>query len=171
MIKIYIQGIKDGAYDVEQEAPAEEIPEIYPEFFGNIRLTGKLRKFADRYTFTGKAECSARFICDLTATEYTDLVTAEINTSYIMESKQRNSKHSDALTPEEGVKIVSEEDKYIDLSDDVREELAVNVPMKKVAPQYRDKSFEDVFPEYSARSRDNDDIDERWSILNKFKIN
>jgi uncharacterized metal-binding protein YceD (DUF177 family) len=171
MIKIYIQGIKDGVYDVEQEIPVSDVPEIYPEFFGNISLKGKLRKFADRYTFTGTAECSANFICDISATEYSDVVTAEINTSYLMDSKQRNNKHSDAENPEEGVKLIAEEDKFIDLSDDVREELAVNIPMKKVAPQFSDKSFEEIFPEYSADSKVKNDIDDRWSILNKLKIN
>ncbi len=171
MIKVYIQGIKDGAYDVSQEAPVGDVPEMYPEFFGNIRLNGRLMKFADRLTFTGTAECDARFVCDISGTEYTETVSASISTSYILESKQRGGRHSDALTPEEGVRVIGEEDKYIDLGGDVREELAVSIPMKKIAPQYRGKSFEDVYPEYSPGSKDKNDIDERWSVLNKLKIN
>jgi len=46
------------------------------------------------------------------------------------------------------------------------------LPMKRIAPHYRGKSFEDIYPQFSAerpKNAKNKEIDERWSALKKLK--
>ncbi len=171
MVKIFIQGIKDGLYEIDQHVPVEEVKDIYPEFFGEIHLTGKLRKFGNRYTFTGAAECSAKLVCDVSVTEYEERIAADINVAFLADSKQKSLRYTVQNEEELGARLIGEDDKFIDISEDVREELAVNIPLKKVAPRFRDKSFEELHPEFSPGKEESKHIDERWSVLNKLKIN
>jgi hypothetical protein len=46
--------------------------------------------------------------------------------------------------------------------------------MKRVSPNYRNKSFEELHPEYSAQNEDDEpeeEIDSRWSALKNIKFN
>jgi uncharacterized metal-binding protein YceD (DUF177 family) len=80
------------------------------------------------------------------------------------------------LKPDEE-KAIAEDEKFIDLTDDIREELIVHLPMKRVSPEFRDKSFEDVFPQYSgsdnkkSKKKKDHEIDDRWSALKNIKLN
>lgn len=62
------------------------------------------------------------------------------------------------------VQLIREDATHIDLSEDVRQELAVHLPMKRVAPQYRDRSFEELYPQYAARP---EPLEDPWAPLRK----
>ena len=179
MIKIYIQGIENGLHDIDMQIPVEEVEELYPEYFGNIHLIGKLRKFDKRYTFKGEAKCNAALICDISLKNFTKDITADINLSYLADTfLYQISKQSDSEIKKEGNEIIiAEDDKYIDLTNEVREELAVSMPMKRVAPEYEGKSFEEIYPQYSPNSQakkkkvKKGEIDDRWEPLKKIKLN
>lgn len=178
MLKILIQGLKDGVYEINQVTNANSIPDIFSEFIGDIKLQGQLRKLGNKYTFTGKAECNAILTCDLSLVEFNELIVADINACFIADSSMLKLK--DKNTNNYNEYIISEDDKYIDLTNEVREELAVNLPMKRVAPQFRDKNFEELYPMYAANSKNNNssnknkkksEIDDRWESLRKLKFN
>jgi len=167
MIKIYVKGLKDGLHDVELSEPVNAVPDISEEFFGNIEVTGKLRILGNRFNFTGKVVCSANLICDRTLKEFVQIIEAEFSAAYIVNT---SGSAIDDFVQEEKERILSKEEKYIDITDDVREVLILNVPMKKIAPDVNDMEFEDIYPEYSAKK--NKKIDEdRWSALKNIKIN
>lgn len=175
MIKIRIHGIKDGIHDLTEIVPVEEIEGMLPEFFGNVSFTGKMRKIGKRYTITGFAECQVRLICDLSLEEYTDTISSEINVSFIADTEMFLLSKGQYDDPD-AERAVHEDDEFFDISNDVREQLAVSLPMKRIAPQYRDKSFADLHPEFSAEiaeniKEDEEQIDERWSALKKLKLN
>ncbi len=177
MLKILVKGIKDGVYDVDISSPVEEIEGFFPEFIGEVRFVGKLTILGKRYTVVGTAECDARLICDLSMEEFVEHLKVEIATSFLANNELYYSRATleDSLQEAE-VHIIHEDDKYIDISDDVRQELAINLPMKRIAPKYRGKSFEDLYPQYSVASGNsqrsaNDESDERWSALKKLKSN
>ena len=52
---------------------------------------------------------------------------------------------------------------------EVRQELAVNLPLKRTAPKYRDKDFADIFPQYA--ETESQEIDPRWAALKAIKFN
>ncbi|MBI5325594.1 MAG: DUF177 domain-containing protein [Ignavibacteriae bacterium] len=179
MIKIYIQGIEDGLYDIDMKIPVEEVTELEPEYFGNIHLVGKLRKFGKRYTITGTADCESNLVCDISLKNFTKKITASINISYLADTYLFNlSAHSmrDRKSENNDI-IIGEEDKYIELSSEIREEFAVNMPMKRVAPEYEGKNFEDIYPQFSAnfnqkkKKTKKAEIDDRWEPLKKIKLN
>ncbi|MGQ9818618.1 MAG: YceD family protein [Candidatus Kapaibacteriales bacterium] len=181
MLKILIKGIKDGEYDINISSPVEEIEGIFPEFFGNVNFMGKLRIIGKRFTVVGKAICNAHLVCDISMEDYTEQIEVEIKSSFLANNELYYSMAgiSEELRETEE-HIIHEDDKYIDLTDDVRQELALGLPMKRIAPKYRDKSFDDIYPQYSAnkfietkqnKKRKREDIDERWSALKKLKFN
>ncbi|OGU15331.1 MAG: hypothetical protein A2X61_12615 [Ignavibacteria bacterium GWB2_35_12] len=179
MIKIYIQSIEDGLHDIDMSIPVEEVVELYPEYFGNIHLVGKLRKFGKRYTFTGSANCKAALVCDMSLKNFTKEISANLNVSYLADTFLfQMSSHSVTNKKSESDEIIiAEEDKYIDLTSEIREELAVSMPMKRVAPEYEGKNFEDIYPQYSPNSQTKKkkvkkgEIDDRWAPLKKIKLN
>ena len=64
----------------------------------------------------------------------------------------------------------------IDITEEIREELAVNLPMKRIAPEFEDKEFEEIFTEYTNKKNPAiadkvSIIDERWAPLKNLKIN
>ncbi|MFP4370197.1 MAG: YceD family protein [Bacteroidota bacterium] len=171
MLEIYVHGIEDGSRDVSLTAGVETIPELFEEFFGEVTVNGKLRKLGNRYSFTGTATCKARLICDRTLREYTETIQAELKLSYLADTALYNAADGDGLEKSEQ-HIIHEDEKYIDLSDEVREHLAVNLPMKRIAPDVKDKDIEEIYPEHTAESHQSgEEIDERWSALKNIKFN
>ena len=173
MIQIFIRGLKDGKHSVEIEAPVNEIPDISPEFFGNVSIIGNFRKHQQRYTFECKVVCSVKLICDLSLEEYEDIVEFQYRTSFIKDnSLYFDQKNREIETYEE--RAIHEDDKFIDITNDLREELIIHLPMKRISPGYRTKSFEELYPEYSVKNnirKTDKKVDDRWSALKKIKMN
>jgi uncharacterized metal-binding protein YceD (DUF177 family) len=174
MLKLFIQGLKDGTTDVEVSCNVEQMPFSVTEFFGKVTLIGKLRKIGQRYIFIGQASADARLVCDLSLEEYEQTVTAEINITAVINSDLARLRR--AVGNENEIALLND-DKYIDLTDDVRELLELNLPMKRVHPKYEGKSLEDIFPEYAAANNSDSlgishDIDESdpWRKLKEVAI-
>lgn len=165
-MKIRVSGIRDGNYEINISENAEKIPYIFPEFFGIIEVNGMLKKVGNRFSFNGSANCNAKLICDISLEEYIEKITADIsiqftaNTALYFIQKERN-----IIEPDEEIAI-REDDEFFDLAEEVKDALAVGLPMKRLAPNYRDKSFAEYFPQYSAANQKN--IDDRWEKLKTF---
>ncbi len=175
MLKIFIQGLKDGEYDIEASSPVSKIPDIYPEFFGDIEFTGKMRILGRRYTITGTASCNAKLLCDLTLTEFEENISADIKVSF--EAVETAGRHKTETNESDYSQYeIDEDEKYLDLSGEIKEELEVSIPMKRIAPQFRDKAFEDIFPEFSPKAKPSkgkkikpEEVDDRWAPLISLK--
>ncbi len=171
MINIYIKGLTDGLHDIEITEPVDAVPDLSEEFFGDILIEGKLRVLGNRFTFTGKVFSRARLICDRTLKEFEQEIETEMTSAYLINSSGMGI---DKLSEDDKEQIISKDEKYLDITNDVREELILSIPMKKIAPDVEDKEFEEIFPEYSAKKKkrkDKEEIDDRWSALKKIKIN
>ncbi len=169
MLKVFVQGLKGDIHNVDLECPASEIPEIFPEFFGNVKVKGIMRILGKRHTIEVVATCSAKLICDITLEEYVEEIKTEINIAYIADGELCNfGSDSDVAVAEE--RIVHPDEKYIDITEEVREELCVNLPLKRVAPQYRDKELCEIFPELIIDD-ESTPLDDRWADLKKIKLN
>lgn len=169
MLKVFVQGLKDGIHEVELECPASEVPEFFPEFFGDVKVKGKMRILGKRHTIEVVATCPAKLICDITLEEYEEEIKAEINIAYIADEELYNfGAGSDVAAAEE--RIVHPDVKYIDITEEIREELCVNLPLKRVAPQYRGKELSEIFPDVVADTKDAP-LDDRWADLKNIKLN
>ena len=169
MIDIFIQGMNDGQSDVDLNFPVSSVPELNKEFFGDIHIEGILRKLGNRYSLEVDVSCKAKLICDRSLEEYEDEITGKLKLSFISDAtllKMNDNKVSDEEI------IISSDDKNIDITNEVKEILIINIPMKRIAPQYRRKDFEELFPQYASKTiKDDDIIDERWEVLKNLKIN
>lgn len=167
MLKIRIHGIKDGESDFTLEDNISNLTDLPEEFFGKITVEGKLTKIGKRYTVVGSAKCNAKLICDISLEEYIEEIIARFNYSFIVNNELYSIlKQKGEFENENGEIIVHEDDQFLDLSEELRQELILNIPMKKVAPQYRDKQLNEIYPELSIE----EESDPRWSELKKLKF-
>jgi len=172
MIKLFIQGLAEGSHPINQQLPVESIPEASEEFFGDVTIEGTLRRLGSHFSFKGTTRCMARLVCDRSLQEYNQEITAnlEIDAKYGTTPSKIDGRYVD-----NGEKVLSVEDKFIDITQDVREELAVSLPIKRLSPEYANKDFDEAFPEYSAKlhkrlKKQKGEIDERWQALEKLRI-
>ena len=169
MIKIDITGLKEGEYDVSVISALNSEECSFEEFFGNISLIGKIRKAGNRYSLSAKAQVNAKLICDRSLKEYEEVITADVNLGFVSDTKAyletkpvKDSGDSDI--------IIREDAHFINVTNEVTELLALELPMKRIAPEYRDKELEEIYPELKEKSLDNSN-DDRWSKLKDLKIN
>jgi len=170
MFNIFIQGLKDGEHGIDMQVPVEDVPDMFEEYFGIINLKGSLRRIGNRFTLFAEADCDAKMICDISLEEFTETINVEVNLSFMLDEKRESGRNKEKQS--EGIKI-SSDGKYADIADEIREVFAVSLPMKRVAPRYREKDFKEIFPEYDADTNDSDKgtIDDRWEPLRKIISN
>jgi uncharacterized metal-binding protein YceD (DUF177 family) len=172
MFKIHIQGLKDGIYDIQQSCEVERIPYIAEEYFGDITLNGSLKVLGKRFYFTGEVECKARLICDISLKEFVENIKVDLKVSFFGNHSLRRIQIYD---PKQDISeiIIDEDDKFIDLTNEIREQLVVNLPMKRIAPKYVGKTIEEIYPEYtgiiSKKKHTAEPVDDRWAPLTKLK--
>lgn len=164
-MELSIKGLSDGKHEIEIHADVSDIPEIFPEFIGSIRLMGLVQKIGKRYIITAQVECKALLVCDRSSEEYEEFIVAPLQLTYIantdlyLEQQDREEAEQPYYIREDATKI--------SIGEEVRQELAVNLPLKRIAPAYRDKSLGDLYPgidaETSASSKD--EPDDRWAAL------
>lgn len=166
MLIISIKGLTDGMYPVEASAQCSDIEYIFEEFFGAITVLGTLRKHGKRYLLDLHAEAPAKLVCDVSGEEFEEIIDATFALEYIANTMLANlhADRSDAEPPF----YIREDDMTIDISGEVRQEMAVNLPLKRIAPKYRDKDFADIFPQYA--ETESQDIDPRWAALKAIKF-
>jgi uncharacterized metal-binding protein YceD (DUF177 family) len=75
------------------------------------------------------------------------------------------NKAKGTMETDSGEVILHEDDQEIDISEQIRQELMLNLPMKRIAPEYRDKTIEELYPEFLDSNQNNSQIDERWKGL------
>lgn len=170
MIKVDISGMADGEYEFDFKIPVKTLDNSFEEFIGNVLVNLSVIRLSHRYTLIGKAECVARLICDRTLKEFDEIIKSDFNLVYkadtklFMESQESQNNENEI--------IIREDTKYIDISSEVLEHLALNLPMKRIAPEFRDKDILDIYPELNNEHIEkNTIVDERWSKLKDFKIN
>ena len=98
---------------------------------------------------------------------------AQISLHYVVDTQlfylQPKTENDD-----EGEILIREEDTYIDISDEVRQQLALNLPMKRISPLHSQTSFEDLYPERSTEKQKTEpnlpDETSPWAALKDIKI-
>jgi uncharacterized metal-binding protein YceD (DUF177 family) len=175
MFKIHIQGLKDGIYEIQESCAVETIPLISEEYFGEVLLKGSLKVLSKRFYFTGEAVCNARFICDISLKEFIETIKVSIKISFFTDNSLKRIQIYDPRQDLAEV-IIGENDKYLDLTNEIREQLDVNLPMRRVSPEFAGKSLEEIYPEYTGAKKQKkkqkaEPVDDRWAPLAKLKIN
>jgi uncharacterized metal-binding protein YceD (DUF177 family) len=174
-----IKGIGDGTYDIDTACAVGRLKGIYPEFYGEVTLKGKLKILGKRYTIDAQVSSMAKLLCDVSLEDYNEEISADISVAYLANTDLYYARQDEDNEDFETEIVIHEDDKFIDLTEEVTQQLNVSLPMKRVAPKYRDKELEEIYPEFTDSSDkdntenkdQNEDIDERWSALKKLKLN
>lgn len=174
MITINIVGLRDGNHPFSIETDVSQIPGLASEFIGTIHTEGVLRKASSRYTLDADVSGTARLVCDRSLEEYEEPITAVIDLDFVVDHDLAATQRGRiSELDDEEVRGIREEDKVIDLTEDVRQVLTVAIPFRRVAPAYRDKELEEIHPAIKERDADGTDhtqvVDERWAALAKLK--
>ncbi len=178
MLQIMVKGISDGSYKIDTACAVGRLKGIYPEFYGDVTLEGELKVLGSRYTIVAKVSCMAKLLCDVSLEDYNEEIRADIEIAYLANTDlyySQKDQEDDDIDPDAEI-IIHEDDKFIDLTEEVTQQLNVSLPMKRVAPKFRDKELEEIYPEFTESNDEeikdqNEDIDERWSALKKLKLN
>jgi uncharacterized metal-binding protein YceD (DUF177 family) len=171
MIKIDISGMAEGVYNFDIITPISKLECSFEEFFGDILLNVSVNKLGTRYSVKVSAEAMARMECDRSLIIFEEKMVCKFELVYRADTKLflEKGKHS-----ENDKEIIIREDyQYIDISEEVIEHLALELPMKRLAPEFRDKDLVEIFPEILGDriTKDGDKVDDRWSKLKNIKFN
>jgi uncharacterized protein len=180
VLVVSIKGLQDDKYALEVSAETTEITgiaDVFPEFVGAIHVRGDLRKIVKRYLITATASCDARLTCDVSGEEFLERIEAVLKLEYVADTRLFLEMLKKSDDDPEPPYYIRDDDTSIDLTDIVRQELIVALPLKRVAPAYRHTSFEEMFPEHaadagnaanapdSAETPEDAPIDPRWAAL------
>lgn len=141
MLLLNAQGLSNGKHFIEISGYADgdfKSDIIDSEVF----VKGSLRVHNDRIILKGKAWTKAKLICDLSLEDYREDIEAEIEVNIIKGMKEEFRSEND-----ENTIYIGEEEKTANITEIIVQELLVKIPMKKVAPKYRGKDIEEIYPE------------------------
>lgn len=168
MIYISVKGMDDGKFQTDMKYPSEKAEGLTEEFFGDIRISGNLVKIKDRYNFDGVVECMAKFTCDRTLEEYSELIRNDLKWTCLRSSEDIIDEEDRIREP--GVLSIQNDKDEIDITEEVAEQLIVAIPMKRIAPEYREKDIDEIYPEHVA-DESAMKTDAAWSKLKNLKFN
>jgi len=166
MLRIRIQGIKDGKHEIDLQSDVQKIKDMPEEYFGLINVKGLFTKIGKRFTYVGTATCSAKLICDISLEEFTEEISTDFEFSFLANNDLYHlNRAKSTLETESGDIILLEDEQDIDISEPIRQELLLSLPMKRISPEYRDKSIEEIYPEFVDTNPANVKIDDHWKGL------
>ncbi|MEY3689205.1 MAG: hypothetical protein RIT37_767, partial [Bacteroidota bacterium] len=62
------------------------------------------------------------------------------------------------------------DEEYIDITEEVRQELAIHLPMKRVSPKYVNVQFETLHPELLSKEQENPGVESPFAALQHLNI-
>lgn len=171
MIAVHIQGLQDGQVPVDITASASEISALAPEFINEIRLKGTLTRTGRRFTLACDVDATARLVCDRSLEEFDEPISVRLDLEFEVDTQAAIDRAAMDGWGDEGIIPIRDDAKIIDLTDDVRQELAVHLPLRRVAPHYRDKEIDEIFPELADASEEDhvSPPDDTWAALRNLK--
>lgn len=168
MLKVSILGMEDGEHTFKAESAVSNIQDMFPEFTGIITVNGTIKKQGKRLLLNGEASCNAHLICDVSGEEFDQDIKAPINAHYRLDTQLFTLSTAQDESDE---MILRDDEEEIDITEEVRQELAIHLPMKRVAPAYADTTFEALHPELlDGTSKVVDDADSPFAALKHLNI-
>jgi len=170
MVLLEIVGMRDGARPFSITTPVEEIHGLSKEFQGEVLVEGRIIKSGRRYVVEASASAEGVFVCDRSLEEFRERISADIHLEFVIDSALAARQAATKLDlDDEQERGIGEDDRTIDITEDVRQVLTVAIPMQHIAPAYRDVPLEEIYPTLKASNDDQAPIDDRWAALQQLK--
>lgn len=175
MLNIPIQGMRDGLHAVELECRAEDLQSAFEEFVGTVHVRGEIRKAGRRMHLDAVASCMTRLMCDYTTKEFDEEVRASFHCDFLLSTELFNAKKDGEEATDDETVPVHEDEKSIDITDIVQQELVISLPLKRISPEARERALEELvdarfLADSDQAHDDRAENDDRWSALKKLSI-
>ncbi|MBU3742220.1 MAG: DUF177 domain-containing protein [Candidatus Kapabacteria bacterium] len=166
MITVPIQGMQDGQVLFDITVPASDIPDISSEFSRDIRVAGTVTRTGRRFAIRCTVETLAVLVCDRSLEEFDEPLCVELDLSFVVDTEGAITRSRTEQLDDEGPIPIRDDAKTIDITDEVRQELTVHLPMRRVAPRYRDKDITEIYGDMSKGDQDEaPPADDTWAAL------
>lgn len=163
MLFLNVHSLSNGKHNVEIEGKAEG--EFDTEKLNSlITVKGTLLVHNDKFMFTGTATTKANLTCDLSMEQYEELLETNLEITVLKGVKEEYQTEED-----ENTIYIGEEEKKANITDIVVQELLVKIPMKKVAPKYRGKELDEIYP--SLKHKNEEKGNSPFDVLKDLKSN
>lgn len=171
MVTISIQGLHDGVHPIDISVPVGDIDGLGEEYRGDVAITGDLTRNGKRMHLDLDVAAVAHLVCDRSLEEYDEAIQCELTLDVVVDNELAIKQ---ASSPErlEDVIGVRDDQRVLPISEDVRQELMLALPMRRVAPGWRDRDLAELYPSAHESSSDrdaNNAVDERWAALRSLK--
>lgn len=131
-ITIQTAGLKDGVYEFsfDQMASEVQLPENFTE---RVKVAVRVEKLRQRYILAVEAESSGHYPCDRCLEDI--LVPVKVLFELLCTTDMNEIRQ---IGEEEEVKPLDPNDNQIDLTEEVRQYLLLNVPLRKICGEAAD---------------------------------
>lgn len=177
MISIPINGVSNGEHPFTMVHDVSEIDGIFPEFIGQVKIVGTLRKTGKKLVVELTVRGTARLTCDYSLESFEEPIEASFVLSYLQDTelylRQPNQQQRIEDDPYQ-LRLIREDDTLVDITADVAEELSVRLPIRRIAPHYRHMTFAEYAKSVlGGRVRVEDDMapqgNSPWAVLEKLR--
>lgn len=159
--------------EIDLAVDASQIPHLCEDITGKILVVGTAITSGNHVTLSLSVTATARLVCDRSLEEFDEPLHAELDLEFSIDNQLAAEQRQMSLTPEpDVVRGIREDEIAIDVTEDVRQELTLLIPMKKVAPQYRDVELSNISPGYAGRKPQDtteNEIQDQWVALKNLK--
>ncbi|GIV54292.1 MAG: hypothetical protein KatS3mg039_0810 [Candidatus Kapaibacterium sp.] len=177
MVRIPINGLSNGEHPVAMDVPATEVEGIFPEFIGQVHIEGSLSKVGKKLLVSLTARCTAQLTCDYSLESFEEMIEAEFSLSFMQDTELFLRRPDQAQRIEDdpySLRLLRDDDTFVDITSDIAQELSIRLPIKRVAPQYRAMTFAEYAKTVlgnAARVEDDDSHrgDGPWAVLNQLR--
>lgn len=168
MFKIRVIGLEEGIHNLEIES--KKFSALSEEYiFENTSFSGEMQVHTNKITIKGTVSAKLELICDRSGKEFTEKISRNVDLLF-----KFNIKGIELLDDDIDESLYRLEGNKLNINDLMYEELILALPLKKIAPEYRDVEFEKLFPKFSAK--ENIEKEEKkdsstWNELKKLNFN
>ena len=166
MFKIRVIGLEEGKHILEIQA--DEFSALSGDYvFENTKFTGEMLVHTNKINIKGYISANVELLCDRSGKEFTERVERDIDLVF-----KFNLKGIELLDDDIDDSLYKLEGNKLNLNDLMYEELILAIPLKKIAPEYRDIEFDKLFPKYSAKEvKEEKKENSAWNELKKLNFN
>lgn len=164
---VSLVGLATGSRKVEETFPNSFVPGLPTEYQCDISVSGTIQKLGGRVLIDVAITTDATLICDRSLETYLEPIHAELALECKFDNELALSQREEEVRAE-GPKGLFEDAREADISEEIRQELFLALPMKRVAPQHRGLSIEDIHPDVNDR-KDETSSEGIWDALKKMK--
>ncbi|MDX1740771.1 MAG: DUF177 domain-containing protein [Rhodothermales bacterium] len=157
MVQIELSKLRSGLNEISL-TPSPESLEVDADVFSDIRVSVELDVAKGRILARYSTLADAHLECDRTAQPFTQVVEG----SHLVLFTSDDASSSDADSYD--VRVFAETDRYLDLTDEVRDTLVLSLPARRIAPGAEEVSIPTRFG-----ANEDDDTDPRWDELKKLQ--